>query len=54
LLADRGATADPERLRELCRFANAVAALATTGRGAIPAMPTADAVHQLLSSPPTR
>ena len=54
LLADRDATADQERVREICRFANAVAALATTERGAIPAMPTADAVHQLLSSPPSR
>jgi fructokinase len=54
LLADRSATADRGRLRDLCRFANAVAALVTTERGAIPAMPTADAVHQLLSSPPTR
>jgi fructokinase len=54
LLADRDAVHDHGRLRDLCRFANAVAALATTERGAIPAMPSADAVDQLLSSPPTR
>jgi fructokinase len=30
----------PERLYEICRFANAVGALTTTRRGAIPALPT--------------
>jgi len=54
LLADRSAVSDLGRLRDLCRFANAVAALVTTERGAIPAMPTAAAVHQSQSSPPTR
>jgi fructokinase len=54
LLADRGVTADAGRVRDLCRFANAVAALATTERGAIPAMPTLEQVHQLLSTAPTR
>jgi fructokinase len=54
LLADRGVTADASRVRDLCRFANAVAALATTERGAIPAMPTLEQVHQLLSTAPTR
>jgi hypothetical protein len=54
LMADRGVTADASRVRDLCRFANAVAALATTERGAIPAMPTLEQVHQLLSTAPTR
>jgi fructokinase len=44
---------DEAGLRELCRFANAVAALATTERGAIPAMPTADQVHRLLGEQPS-
>ncbi len=35
---------------ELCRFANAAGALATTQRGAIPAMPTRDAVQALLAA----
>ena len=37
-------------LREICRFANAVGALTTTERGAIPALPTAEKVHQFLNS----
>ncbi|MCB9946744.1 MAG: fructokinase [Rhodospirillaceae bacterium] len=39
LLADPTVSEDEARLRELCRFANAAGALATTGRGAIPALP---------------
>ncbi|MEM7021735.1 MAG: PfkB family carbohydrate kinase [Pseudomonadota bacterium] len=54
LIADRSQISDNARLRDLCRFANAVAALVTTERGAIPAMPTAGAVHQLLNAPPSR
>jgi len=54
LLQDRSAIGEQERVRDLCRFANAVAALATTERGAIPAMPTAHAARQLLSAPPRR
>lgn len=38
----------PESLRESLRFANAVGALTTTRRGAIPAMPTRAQVEQLL------
>lgn len=54
LARDRAVVRDEPRLRELCRFANAVAALATTERGAIPAMPTADRVHRLLDGRPCR
>lgn len=39
---------DPAALREMCRFANAVGALTTTKRGAIPALPTAAEVQQFL------
>jgi fructokinase len=39
---------DETRLRELCRFANAVGALATTERGAIPALPTRERVQEFL------
>jgi fructokinase len=54
LVRDPGIVRDETRLRDLCRFANAVAALATTERGAIPAMPTPDQVHRLLSAQPSR
>jgi fructokinase len=54
LVRDRAILRDETRLRTLCRFANAVAALATTARGAIPAMPTPDQVHRLLSAQPSR
>lgn len=37
-------------LREICRFANAVGAITTTERGAIPALPTAEKVHQFLNN----
>ena len=40
---------DEAQLRELCRFANAVGALATTERGAIPALPTRERVRQFLA-----
>ena len=40
---------DDAALAELCRFANAVGAITTTVRGAIPALPTAAAVEALLS-----
>lgn len=39
-------------LADLCRFANGAGALATTQRGAIPAMPTRDAVLSLLAAQP--
>jgi fructokinase len=38
------------QLREICRFANAVGALTTTQRGAIPALPTLTQVQQFLAS----
>lgn len=40
---------DDAALRELCRFANAVGALTTTERGAIPALPRRDAVLAALA-----
>ena len=48
IVADRAIAGDPGRLRGLCRFANAVGALTTTERGAIPALPTRDRVQALL------
>jgi len=49
VVADRGVAGDLARLRELCRFANAVGALTTTERGAIPALPTRDRVEALMA-----
>jgi len=48
LLADPSTFQDETRLRELCRFANAVGALATTKRGAIPALPNRERVREFL------
>ena len=48
LLADPSTFQDETRLRELCRFANAVGALATTERGAIPALPDRERVREFL------
>lgn len=48
LLADPATFRDEARLRELCRFANAVGALATTERGAIPALPDRERVLDFL------
>ncbi len=39
---------DEELLRQVCRYANAVGALTTTQRGAIPALPSADQVEKFL------
>jgi len=47
LLDHTDAPLTSERLRTMCRFANAAGALATTRRGAIPAMPTRAAVTAL-------
>ena len=41
---------DDGALTELCRFANAVGALTTTARGAIPSLPTRRQVEDLLSA----
>jgi len=43
---------DPARLDAVCRFANAAGALTTTGRGAIPSLPTRAAVEALLAEHP--
>jgi fructokinase len=48
LLADPATVQDEVRLRKLCRFANAVGALATTARGAIPALPERKQVQRFL------
>jgi fructokinase len=50
LLAQPDAHANENRLSEICRYANAVGALATTRRGAIPALPTAEQVETFLNS----
>jgi len=52
LLAQPDAHLDKDRLRVICRYANAVGALTTTRRGAIPALPTAEQVEAFLSKQP--
>ena len=42
---------DESLLREICRYANAVGAITTTERGAIPALPTAEQVERFLQAP---
>lgn len=49
VLADPAIIQDETRLRELCRFANAVGALATLERGAIPALPNRERVQEFLN-----
>lgn len=49
LLNDPALLESEAKLRELCRFANAVGALATTVRGAIPALPNRSRVLDFLS-----
>ncbi|MCP5135135.1 MAG: fructokinase [Gammaproteobacteria bacterium] len=49
-LADPAIIQDEARLREVCRFANAVGALATTQRGAIPALPNREQVREFLNT----
>jgi fructokinase len=48
LLAEPATLQDEARLRGLCRFANAVGALATLERGAIPALPDRERVLDFL------
>jgi fructokinase len=49
-LADHSEILDDDNaLAELCRFANAVGAMTTTGRGAIPSLPTKCQINALLS-----
>jgi fructokinase len=52
LLEQPDAYANEDRLRAVCRFANAVGALTTTRRGAIPALPSAEQVETFLSKKP--
>lgn len=49
VLTDPAVLNDHERLQALCRFANAVGALTTTERGAIPALPERARVERFLS-----
>jgi fructokinase len=51
LLEAPEAPLDEARTRSICRYANAVGALTTTTRGAIPALPAAEQVAALLGSP---
>ena len=54
-LLDRPDAYDDEaQLRAICRYANAVGALATTQRGAIPALPTAQQVADFLTAASTK
>ncbi len=48
LLAEPDILHDETRLRQLCRFANAVGALTTCQRGAIPALPQRQQVLDFL------
>ena len=48
LLADRSGLEDEAQVRAICRMANAVGALTTTARGAIPALPTRTRVERFL------
>lgn len=48
ILAEHAFAYTPERLRPVCRFANAAGALSTTVRGAIPSLPDREAVERLL------
>lgn len=50
VLTDPAIVQDEARLREVCRFANAVGALATTQRGAIPALPNREQVREFLNT----
>lgn len=52
LLKHRQAIRTEAILKEVCRFANAVGALTTTARGAIPALPTRQQVDEFLSKGP--
>jgi fructokinase len=54
ILREPEALADPPHLDRLCRFANAVGALTTLERGAIPALPPRAAVEAFLAEPSRR
>lgn len=49
IVTDGAVLDDDGALTELCRFANAVGAITTTARGAIPSLPTRDQVDQSLA-----
>lgn len=51
LLEEPAAPQDEAKTRSICRYANAVGALTTTARGAIPALPAAERVAAFLGSP---
>ncbi|KAG6605685.1 probable fructokinase-7 [Cucurbita moschata] len=53
LASDLSIFQDEQRLRDALRFANACGALTVTERGAIPALPTKEAVENLLSKATT-
>jgi fructokinase len=48
LIEQPDAHTNGDRLRAICRYANAVGALTTTRRGAIPALPTTEQVEAFL------
>lgn len=48
ILEEVGTAFAPDRLHEICRFANAAGALTTTAPGAIPSLPDRAAVNRLL------
>ena len=50
ILKDPATLEDPQRLTSLCRFANAVGALTTTERGAIPALPDFETVQHFIDA----
>lgn len=54
LLSKPDALDDEQRLRQVCRFANAVGALTTTRRGAIPALPDLAVVTEFLETADAR
>ncbi len=54
LLDQPDAFDDEAQLRAICRYANAVGALTTTQRGAIPALPTAQQVAEFLTATSTK
>lgn len=53
LLAHPRAWQNPQQMADICRLANAVGALTTTQRGAIPALPDLDTVQTFLKSQST-
>jgi fructokinase len=50
LIAEPEIPMEPQRIEAICRFANAAGALTATGRGAIPSLPTREAVEALVRS----